>query len=685
MSFFNLYKRNQPILKLESFYNFFFLFLSSYFLISIIINFIQSKDGLFFNLNDKNSLLLVIFGTIILTVITFFISIYLNLKSSFDIFSSIMGMYLIHSVLIAPSPTIVLGFLLLQIIMLSNLIWKKNKLKYLYFTILCFSIVKLITIFNHNGEHLQKFNYNLQEIDFTLINNTIYALIFSFASILCIFLISKYNIINLNNKIFMKLLFIVTIFISFFTLLYVSLIMFGKDATMNFATFDKGLFSQMFESMRQGFGPMTTLERDKWMSHFNVHISPIFYLMLPVYYLIPRSETLEVLQVLVTFSGIIPFYLILNHFNFNKNIKMLFILIYVFTPTLSSAHLYGLHENCFLTPMIFWLILANIKQWRFLLILILFLTFMIKEDIMIYITSIGLFFILQDFIDFTIKRKIFIFITQLLIPIIYFICCLYYLNNFGDGSMVNRFTNFMLPGQDSLLNVVQNIITNPTYFFSALFTFNKIKYLFTILIALAFLPLLQAKLSNYILLVPLLVINLLSDFPYQVNFGFQYHYGSTALLLFLSVLSIYYFKNTQRSFNFQKIDKMKLIYIFLMVSIIMSITIFYTIMRPAEIGIKNYYNDPLKYEARKDTLRQIPKNSKVLAYDIYTTPLAYISELYDLNYHNNKKIDTSIDFIAIPRQLLTDGSEESLLISEYINAGYEESNISSTEILILMK
>lgn len=48
---------------------------------------------------------------------------------------------------------------------------------------------------------------------------------------------------------------------------------------------------------------MTTCERDRVLSHFAVHVSPIYYLFLPFYALFPLPVTLEVLQALLLASG----------------------------------------------------------------------------------------------------------------------------------------------------------------------------------------------------------------------------------------------------------------------------------------------------------------------------------------------------------------------------------------------
>ena len=55
---------------------------------------------------------------------------------------------------------------------------------------------------------------------------------------------------------------------------------------------------------------------------------------------------------------------------------------------------------------------------------------------------------------------------------------------------------------------------------------------------MCFLPLLQRNWSTYFLAIPLVVINLLPDWPYQYDIGFQYSYGSGALLFIMALLAL---------------------------------------------------------------------------------------------------------------------------------------------------
>ena len=84
----------------------------------------------------------------------------------------------------------------------------------------------------------------------------------------------------------------------------------GRVYCMHASTYDFGIFAQLFHNMKETGLPMTTLERDGWMSHFDVHVSPIYYLMLPFYMLVPTPATLQVLQAAVMASAAIPLWLI---------------------------------------------------------------------------------------------------------------------------------------------------------------------------------------------------------------------------------------------------------------------------------------------------------------------------------------------------------------------------------------
>ena len=102
---------------------------------------------------------------------------------------------------------------------------------------------------------------------------------------------------------------------------------------LNYASaYDFGIFSQMYYYMDKLWEPLTTCERDGLLSHFAVHLSPVFYVLLPFYKLVPRPETLLVLQALLVISGMVPLYLLTRAFGFSHIQTLCFGLAYCLYP-----------------------------------------------------------------------------------------------------------------------------------------------------------------------------------------------------------------------------------------------------------------------------------------------------------------------------------------------------------------
>ena len=78
------------------------------------------------------------------------------------------------------------------------------------------------------------------------------------------------------------------VFLAIVTVAMTLLLSYGCISRMydfNTSTYDFGIFAQMYESMARDFTQTTTLERGIPMSHFKIHFSPIYYLLLPFYML----------------------------------------------------------------------------------------------------------------------------------------------------------------------------------------------------------------------------------------------------------------------------------------------------------------------------------------------------------------------------------------------------------------
>lgn len=307
----------------------------------------------------------------------------------------------------------------------------------------------------------------------------------------------------------------------------------GVCRYLSFSTpnFDFGIFSQMFYYMKTELVPLTTCEREKLLSHFAVHLSPVYYLLLPIYYVFDSPLTLQISQAVILGSALVPLYLLLKHFKLSGKVTVLMMTAFCFYPAVFGGTSYDFHENCFLLPLILWFLYFAEKEKHIPMYIFMILTFSVKEDAPIYIAFIALYFIFSG------KKKLH-GMFMLISSVLYFSLAVFFLKTYGDGAMTGRFDNFITDESLGLVDVFITIFKNPAYFVSQCISEEKLLFILFMLLPLAFLPILSKKWSQFILVGPLILINLMSDYTYQHSIYFQYVYGTTAVLFYLAVLNI---------------------------------------------------------------------------------------------------------------------------------------------------
>lgn len=570
-----------------------------------------------------------------------------------------------------------LGFIFLSLLLFTGAFLRNEKYSYLYLFVILLTTPRLLTLASINLQDtaLGFHAINLAETRFNTILWPVLLAFFLSAIFLILFNnlpIEKY--IEKYKKIFnYSVLSFVILYV-----VYLSIVVVYKVKTFDGSTFDIGIFSQMFHRMSTDLTAITTLERDRVLSHFAVHISPIFYLMLPFYKFLPHVETLEVLQIWVVFSAVIPLRLLLKRLNLSKPINSLIIAWFVLIPVMTTAGGYHLHENCFLVPLIIWLFYFIVSEQKWKILLVTLLLLFVKEDAFIYVVSIGLYFLFQKRFSLSSQTKKWIILVDFILPVLYFTLGLYLLNTYGEGGMVSRFEPYLLEGENGILSVLKNLILHPTYVFSKLLIAKKLGYLFFVLAPLVFLPLVQRTWSSYLLSLPLIVINLLPDWPYQYDIGFQYSYGSQTLLFIMALLAMEDLKE-------HKFIKEKTTLAMVTVGIIMSGTLLHHFTHNWSFNIGYYFEHKEKFDTMRYTLESLPEEASVVTEGGYTPALRNHQYLYDIFYHNDKKADDSIDYIVIPREQKGNNKVYDPIIESYESLGYKESKYATKELFILEK
>ncbi len=387
-------------------------------------------------------------------------------------------------------------------------------------------------------------------------------------------------------------------------------------------TYDFGIFAQMFHSMKTTGLPVTTLERAGELSHFAVHVSPIYYLILPFYFIFPYPATLQIAQAAILASAVIPLWKICSVHGLNSKYKLALAAIMLAAPVFAGGVSYDIHENAFLTPLILWLFYGIDKKNIVVTTVAALLTLSVKEDAAVYVAVIALFLIVSSLLKLkTSKRNLIVGCFLFAGAVVWFLIATWYLDVHGDGVMTYRYGNLMFGGSDSLVSVIIGVILCPMKALFECFDAEKISYILITLLPLGGLTFLSRRYERLILLIPYILVNLMSDYVYQHDIFFQYSFGSYACLIYMAAV------------NLSEIKIKTVRVVSLSLALIIGFFSFNTMIMPKA---KSYIERSIKYEEAHETLREaltvIPDGVSVATTTFYSAALSKRAILYDIKY-----------------------------------------------------
>jgi uncharacterized membrane protein len=397
--------------------------------------------------------------------------------------------------------------------------------------------------------------------------------------------------------------------------------------------------------------PLISSERDVLLTHFAVHLSPIYYLLLPVYFLFPSAMTLQISQAILVVSGLIPAILLARHYKLSSGTQILIALIYSTFPVISMGCFYDFHENCFLLPLLMWVFYFFEKEKYLWMYGFAFLTLMVKEDAAIYVIFFALYVIIS-------RKKIAHGLILAICSAIYFITALAILEGLATywadfyandtprpsiaGPMINRFDNLIYDKDKGLLGAILTALKNPGYLLTQFFStqgvnldswfverspWAKVVYMIQMLLPVGMIPFCTKKQSRWLLLAPIL-LNVLTTYKYQYNINFQYHFAITAFVMYAMILNLP---------DIQPIPRRRLLALGAAASCCMYIFLV--------IPKYNQYTDQWEknketYKYREEMLDTIPEGASLCVPGNYLAHCADRREVYDHSYHimNGNKI-----------------------------------------------
>lgn len=524
----------------------------------------------------------------------------------------------------------ILFFMVSTIIVLFTLLWERAVIAYAF--LLTTAVLFLNTLVQINSKLIFKATYNVD-------------LVFLIGIAIIIIIIMKFLLTD--DKLMLGKLSSSKFFSSWtnmYSLTAICVIAFTVIAstfsyysylTFSNSTFDFGIFTQMFENMRKTGLPLTTVERGRELSHFAVHFSPSWYLLLPGYLIFPSPLYLNIANAFVIAIGAFPIFRICKKLGSSPAFAFSLSLIYLLFPSMAAGTLWDIHENSLLPVLILYMVYFFLDKKIVPMLIFTLLTLGSKEDAAIYVIAFALYII------FGTKRK-WTGALLLVFSMIYFIFAIKMIKVFGGEAMISRLSMYFPESNKGFSGVIKTCFTNIGYLIrnifdlnsktpstaksaAALFSEGKFQFILWMLVPVLFAPFLSKKTSLILLLIPMMVINLMPSWIYQYNIYYQYTYGPAALIILSTV------------FAFIAMDKPKKI-IFVSTSLILCFLFSGALFWPKATRVmEKYKNNKQMYVYSQETITMfldeyynegdsvsancfiVPHLSKVS--DLYTVPI----------------------------------------------------------------
>ncbi len=272
---------------------------------------------------------------------------------------------------------------------------------------------------------------------------------------------------------------------------------------------DLGYYVQLTWSLAQGHGPHVSLPE---MHAWGDHLSPIMYLFVPAFWLLPGATVLLVGQSVILALGALPVFGIARHRLGDDRPAAAFAILYLLNPSLHGINVRDFHAAALAIPLLLAAIhFAEVgRSWLFVGAIV--LTLMCREDAALPVIGLGAWLALGR------RRWLAGAATSLGALALLTVDIRWVIPHFRHEPYVHlwRYARF----GHSLAEIVLTIVTRPVRTLGDLFTGGRLVYVLAMLAPLGFLPLLGGW--DLVGALPASVENLLSSDAVLFNHRTQY-------------------------------------------------------------------------------------------------------------------------------------------------------------------
>lgn len=278
---------------------------------------------------------------------------------------------------------------------------------------------------------------------------------------------------------------------------------------------DLGYFASFFWNTIHGRPFYCPITHARDGSYLSIHAEPAVYLLAPFYALVPRPETLLVIQSVMLGTAAIPLYLFARRRLGSDWMAATIGLCFLFYVPLQSPNFTDFH---FLTISLFFVLWAAYffeTERKVLFWVTVAAALLCREDVPFGGIGVGLALLFSGRNVRT--GAILAGVSALYLGIVKFVI----MPSFGAPSFVYIYEHLVPPGERGFGGVVRTLLTNPLYTLSAILLPEKLPFLFHVFMPLAFLPLRRKR--YWFLLFPGFFVTLLSTgYMPVIQIQFQY-------------------------------------------------------------------------------------------------------------------------------------------------------------------
>lgn len=446
-----------------------------------------------------------------------------------------------------------------------------------------------------------------------------------------------------------------------------SLLAILRHQSFHSTAYDLAVYDQIFWNTVNGRPLESTLDRGLCgpVSFFGGHFAPILLAIVPLYALVPRPETLLVVQTAALAGGVWPIYLLARHRLAPGFERLAWVAAYFLVVPLAHIALFDFHALP-LAILSLGLALYFLERGRTAFFLAsLVVGFLVKEEIPLIGMAFGAYVLLA-------KRRWRLGLGVVALSLAWFVVAVrVVIPAFGDGGY--HYTDFYAGLGDSEVEIVRTLLTDPARVANVLLVDLRMKMRY---VAAMFGPGLGLSLLSgwaVLLNAPTLAYTLLSNYSHQ--YSLQAHYPAPLIPLALgtAVLGMARLRGRLRRAAPFGVIASSLLFAHLYGELPFS--------RPFDAG---QFAREARYEPFMREVRAIPVTASVTAQDFVATHVAQRRRIHYLGYqgHCDPGEYVILDY-ADPQFVKKDRAKHRAEIERFKRRGYQE--VAAGDGLMLMR